>query len=30
MNITAKFHPVFGEPDQQVVTDIRSWLRSHR
>ena len=30
MNITRKFHPDFGGPDQQVVTDIREWLRSHR
>ncbi|MGK5683890.1 alpha/beta hydrolase family protein [Actinoplanes sp. URMC 104] len=30
MNITPKFRPEFGEPDRQVVTDIRAWLRSHR
>ncbi|XVV15182.1 hypothetical protein ACQP2X_12815 [Actinoplanes sp. CA-131856] len=30
MNITPKFVPQFGEPDRQVVTDIREWLRSHR
>jgi acetyl esterase/lipase len=30
MNITPKFFPEFGEPDHQVVTEIRSWLRSHR
>ena len=30
MNITPKFRPEFGDPDQQVVTDIRGWLRSHR
>ena len=30
MNITARFHPEFGNPDQQVVTDIRAWLNSHR
>ncbi|XVU27813.1 alpha/beta fold hydrolase [Actinoplanes sp. CA-054009] len=30
MNITPKFHPEFGSPDQQVVTDVRAWLRSHR
>ena len=30
MNITPKFSPVFGEPDRQVVTEIRNWLRSHR
>lgn len=30
MNITPKFSPEPGEPAQQVVTDIRSWLRSHR
>lgn len=30
MNITPKFTPVFGEPDQQVVDDIRGWLKSHR
>ncbi|GIF03918.1 alpha/beta hydrolase [Actinoplanes siamensis] len=30
MNITPKFTPQFGDPDQQVVTDIRGWLRSHR
>ena len=28
MNITPKFHPEFGDPDQQVVDDIRAWLRS--
>ncbi|MEU8819685.1 alpha/beta fold hydrolase [Actinoplanes sp. NPDC048796] len=30
MNITPKFVPEFGDPDRQVVTDIRAWLRSHR
>jgi len=30
MNITPKFSPDFGEPDQKVVTDLRSWLKSHR
>ncbi|MCL3819595.1 hypothetical protein [Aeromicrobium wangtongii] len=30
MNITPKFTPEFGDPDQQVLRDIRSWLRSHR
>ncbi|WP_033344235.1 alpha/beta hydrolase family protein [Catenuloplanes japonicus] len=30
MNITPKFAPEFREPDQRVVTDIRTWLRSHR
>ncbi|MBM2619423.1 alpha/beta fold hydrolase [Actinoplanes sp. LDG1-06] len=30
MNITPKFRSEFGEPDRQVVTDIRGWLRSHR
>ncbi|MBU2666022.1 alpha/beta fold hydrolase [Actinoplanes bogorensis] len=30
MNITPKFHPEFGAPDQQVVQDIRGWLRAHR
>ncbi|MFI1990627.1 alpha/beta fold hydrolase [Actinoplanes sp. NPDC020271] len=30
MNVTPKFTPEFGEPDRQVVTDIRAWLRSHR
>ena len=30
MNITPKFVPAFGEPDQQVVTEIRGWLKSHR
>lgn len=30
MNITPKFTPEFGEPDRQVVDDIRGWLRSHR
>jgi acetyl esterase/lipase len=30
MNITRKFTPEFGEPDHQVVTDIRGWLKSHR
>ncbi|BCY10048.1 alpha/beta fold hydrolase [Actinoplanes sp. L3-i22] len=26
MNITPKFTPEFGEPDRQVVNDIRAWL----
>ncbi|WP_436535683.1 hypothetical protein [Actinoplanes sp. HUAS TT8] len=30
MNITPKFTPEFGEPDHQVITEIRTWLRSHR
>lgn len=30
MNLTRKFTPEFGEPAPQVVTDIRTWLRSHR
>ncbi|UQU63746.1 alpha/beta fold hydrolase [Couchioplanes caeruleus] len=30
MNITPKFHPDFGEPDKQVVTEIQGWLKSHR
>ena len=30
MNITPKFNPEFGDPEQQVVTDIRAWLKSHR
>lgn len=30
MNITPKFVPEFGDPDQQVLNDIRSWLKSHR
>jgi acetyl esterase/lipase len=30
MNVTPKFFPEFGQPDRQVVTKIRSWLRSHR
>ncbi|AWB93452.1 hypothetical protein C3E78_15205 [Aeromicrobium chenweiae] len=30
MNVTRKFTPAFGDPDKQVVKDIRSWLRSHR
>jgi acetyl esterase/lipase len=30
MNVTPKFHPEFGEPDQRVITDIRAWLRAHR
>jgi acetyl esterase/lipase len=30
MNITPKFVPEFGEPDHQVVTEIRGWLKSHR
>ena len=30
MNITPKFRPEFGDPDRQVVTDIRQWLSSHR
>lgn len=30
MNITPKFAPEFRDPDQRVVNDIRTWLRSHR
>jgi pimeloyl-ACP methyl ester carboxylesterase len=30
MNITPKFTPEFDEPDQQVVNEIRTWLRAHR
>jgi acetyl esterase/lipase len=30
MNITGKFNPEFGEPDPQVITEIQSWLKSHR
>jgi len=30
MNITPKFHPEFGEPDKQVITEIQGWLKSHR
>jgi uncharacterized protein len=30
MNITPKFHPEFGDPDQRVVDDIRAWLKAHR
>lgn len=30
MNITPKFTPEFGQPDQKVVTEIRNWLESHR
>jgi uncharacterized protein len=30
MNITPKFAPEFRDPDQRVVTDVRTWLRSHR
>jgi uncharacterized protein len=30
MNITPKFTPQFRDPDQKVVNDIRTWLRSHR
>ena len=30
MNITPKFNPAFGQPDQQVITEIQSWLESHR
>ncbi|WP_067497360.1 alpha/beta fold hydrolase [Actinoplanes sp. TFC3] len=30
MNITPKFTPAFGEPDKQVITEIQSWLKSHR
>jgi uncharacterized protein len=30
MNITPKFTPEFGEPDQQVVNEVRTWLRTHR
>lgn len=30
MNITPKFQPEFGEPDEQVISEIQRWLRSHR
>ena len=30
MNITPKFHPEFGDPDRQVITEIQGWLNSHR
>jgi pimeloyl-ACP methyl ester carboxylesterase len=30
MNVTAKFQPEFGEPDRQVVDDVRGWLKTHR
>ncbi|GAA2575830.1 alpha/beta fold hydrolase [Winogradskya consettensis] len=30
MNITPKFTPEFAGPDQQVITEIRGWLKSHR
>ncbi|MFG1604842.1 alpha/beta fold hydrolase [Actinoplanes sp. NPDC049265] len=30
MNITPKFTPEFGQPDRQVVDEIRGWLRAHR
>ena len=30
MNITPRFQPEFGEPDEQVLSEIQSWLRSHR
>ncbi|MRJ77668.1 alpha/beta hydrolase fold domain-containing protein [Aeromicrobium sp. SMF47] len=30
MNLTRKFVPEFGDPDRQVVKDVRTWLRSHR
>jgi acetyl esterase/lipase len=30
MNITRKFTPEFGDPDRQVVDDIRRWLGAHR
>jgi alpha-beta hydrolase superfamily lysophospholipase len=30
MNITPRFHPEFGEPDRQVVTEIQGWLKAHR
>ncbi|RLV75166.1 hypothetical protein D3C57_138110 [Streptomyces rapamycinicus NRRL 5491] len=30
MNITSKFSPEPGEPDQRVIADIGSWLESHR
>ncbi|GID32586.1 alpha/beta hydrolase family protein [Paractinoplanes brasiliensis] len=30
MNITSKFHPVFGDPDRQVITEIQGWLRARR
>jgi pimeloyl-ACP methyl ester carboxylesterase len=30
MNVTAKFNPEFGQPDHQVVSEIRGWLKSHR
>jgi len=30
MNITPKFFPEFGEPDQKVITEVQQWLGSHR
>ena len=30
MNITPKFTPEFGQPDQKVVTENRNWLESRR
>jgi uncharacterized protein len=30
MNITPRFQPQFGEPDEQVLTEVQHWLRDHR
>ena len=30
MNITPKFTPDFGSPDQTVLTDVQNWLKTHR
>ncbi|MEV7396220.1 alpha/beta fold hydrolase [Aeromicrobium sp. NPDC092404] len=30
MNITPRFVPELGDPDQQVLRDVGRWLRSHR
>jgi uncharacterized protein len=30
MNITPKFTPEFGEPDRKVITEVQTWLKSHR
>ena len=30
MNITPRFQPEFGAPDEQVISEVQRWLRAHR
>lgn len=30
MNITPRHRPEFGEPDEQVLAEVQTWLRDHR